>query len=410
MNVLAAAIVAAIAFSGMLALVLLGRQAASVASHRNSVPQEFASEVSLADHQRAAAYTLARARLAMAQVGFDTILALLWLMLLLNPLYSLVALFAAPGIVRSVAFVIAFAAAERLLHLPFALYRTFWLEERFGFNRESKAMFLLDTLKGALLSLVIGVPLFLSLFMLLALLPGLWWLIAWAGFMGVTIAMSIIFPSVIAPWFNKFTPLPDGPLRARVEALLAKCGFEPKGLYVMDASRRSTHGNAYFTGFGRAKRIVFFDTLLQTHTADEILSILAHELGHYKLGHIVQRIALLAGFSLVGLGALAWAFATGEPARAFGLPQDPGAILIAAAIAAAPLMHLLSPLMSWFSRRAEFQADNFAKAFSGAPPMISALIKLTRDNLSTLTPDFLYAWFYYSHPPVQERIAQLRAA
>lgn len=270
-------------------------------------------------------------------------------------------------------------------------------------------MFLLDRIKGAALSLLLGVPLLYNLFWLVRILPDLWWIVAWTVFMGVAIAMSVIFPAVIAPWFNKFTPLPEGPLKARVEALLAKCGFEPKGLYVMDASKRTTHGNAYFTGFGRAKRIVFFDTLLHKHTPDEVVSILAHELGHYKLGHIAQRIAQSAVVAFFGFAALAWALASGQPAGAFGLPGDHGVNLIVAAIAGAPVLHLLSPLMSWLSRRAEYQADNFAAAMAGPSPMISALTKLARDNLTTLTPDLLYAWFYYSHPPVPARIAQLTA-
>jgi STE24 endopeptidase len=410
MYVIAAAIVFAIVLSGALGVVLMGRQAATVAARRESVPAGFAGEVSLEEHQRAAAYTLARTRLAIAETIFDTVLAVLWLTVLLGPLYELMAKFVASGISRSVAVVIAFALIERLLRLPFSIFGTFSLEAEFGFNRQSLAMFLLDRIKGAVLSALFGIPLLYGLFWLLGVMPNLWWLVAWAGFMSVAIAMSVIFPALIAPLFNKFTPLPDSPLKTRIEALLAKCGFEPKGLYVMDASKRSTHGNAYFTGFGKAKRIVFFDTLLQNHTPDEILSILAHELGHYKLGHIAQRIAQTAVFAFVGFAILHWAFASGALANAFGLRPDPGLILIVAVIAAEPVLHLLSPLTSWLSRRAEYQADDFAKTMAGPSPMISALVKLSRDNLSTLTPDELYALFYYSHPPVPSRIAQLREA
>jgi STE24 endopeptidase len=410
MQLISVAIVAAIIFSGALGVFLLLRQAAAVAAHRGRVPADFAGQISLEEHQRAAAYTLARTQLAMVRTVFDIALAVLWLTVLLGPFYGLLAQFIGPGISRSIAVVLAFALIERLLHLPFSIFNTFSLEARFGFNRASLATFLRDRIKGAILSLLLGVPLLCGLFWLLRLMPDLWWLAAWAAFIALMIAMSVIYPGLIAPLFNKFTPLPDDALRARVEALLGKCGFEPRGLYIMDASRRSTHGNAYFTGFGKAKRIVFFDTLLQNHTPDEILSILAHELGHYKLGHMGQRIAESAIMAFLGFAVLRWAFAGGGLAGAFGLPADPGLILIVVSTAMGPLLHLLSPLTSFLSRRAEYQADSFAKAMAGSAPMISALTKLARDNLSTLTPDTLYALFYYSHPPVPARIARLSAA
>ncbi|MCI0599100.1 MAG: M48 family metallopeptidase [Beijerinckiaceae bacterium] len=410
MHLIAVAVVAALLLSGLLGILLLYRQAAAVSAHRESVPAGFAGEISLEEHRRAAGYTLARARLGIAKTSFDTILAVLWLTVLLSPLYELTAQFTDPSITRSVAAVAAFGLAERLLHLPFSIYSTFSLEARFGFNRATPLMFVRDRTKGVALSLALGLPLLYGLFLLLRLMPGTWWLAAWAAFMVLALAMSVIFPAVIAPMFNNFTPMPLGPLRTQVEALLAKCGFEPKGLYVMDASRRSTHGNAYFTGFGKAKRIVFFDTLLQNHSSDEILSILAHELGHYKLGHIGQRIAESAVFAFLGFAVLGGAFASGGLNSAFGLPADPGLILIVVSTAMGPVLHLLSPLTSYLSRRAEYQADSFAKTMAGPAPMISALTKLARDNLSTLTPDELYATFYYSHPPVPARIARLRAA
>ena len=409
MNAFALAILAAIVLSGVLGLYLLYRQAAAVAANRERVPAGFAGAISGEDHQRAAAYTLARTRLAMAQTAFDSLIAVVWLMVLLGPLYEGVARWIAPGLSLSVGVVVAFALAERLLQLPFSIFSTFGLEARFGFNRTAPAEFFLDRLKGATLSAVLGVPLLYGLFLLLRLLPGFWWLLGWAAFMVLMIAMTVIYPSFIAPLFNSFTPMPQGPLKTRIEALLAKCGFESKGLYVMDASRRSTHGNAYFTGFGKAKRIVFFDTLLQNHTPEEILSILAHELGHYKLGHIGQRIAETAVFTFLGFAILGWAFAGGLDG-AFGLPSDPGVVLIVVLTAFGPVSHLLSPFTSFLSRRAEYQADHFAKAMMGAEPMISALTKLSRDNLSTLTPDKLYALFYYSHPPVPLRIARLKGA
>jgi STE24 endopeptidase len=408
MNPLALAIVAAIVLSGILGIYLLTRQAATVAANRERVPEGFAGAISGEEHKRAAAYTLARTRVAIVQTAFDTVTAVVWLTFLLGPLYALAARWIAPGMSRSVAVVVLFALIGRLLHLPFSIFSTFSLEARFGFNRATPAMFLMDRLKGVALALLLGVPLLYGLFWLLGVLPNLWWLIGWAAFMALMIAMTVIYPTFIDPLFNTFTPMPQGQLKASIEALLAKCGFESKGLYVMDASKRSTHGNAYFTGFGRAKRIVFFDTLLQNHTPEEILSILAHELGHYKLGHITQRIAETAVLTFFGFAVLHWAFAGGL-ADAFSLAADPGLVLIIILTAFGPVMHLLSPFTSFLSRRAEYQADSFAKTMTGAEPMISALTKLSRDNLSTLTPDELYALFYYSHPPVPLRVARLKA-
>jgi STE24 endopeptidase len=408
MSSLALAIVAAIVLSGGLGLYLLYRQAATVAANQDRVPEGFAGAISSGEHRRAAAYTLARTRFEFGQTAFDTLLAVIWLTVLLGPLYTLVAQFVAPGLSRSVALVVLFWLAERLLNLPFSIFSTFSLEASFGFNRATPAMFLLDRIKGLALSALLGVPLLYGFFFLLRVLPDFWWLTGWAALMVLMIAMTVIYPSLIAPLFNTFTPLPQGQLKTRIEALLAKCGFESNGLYVMDASKRSTHGNAYFTGFGKAKRIVFFDTLLQNHTPDEILSILAHELGHYKLGHIGQRIAEIAVFTFLGFAVLYWAFAAGL-GGSFGLAADPGLVLIIILTALGPVLHLLSPFTSFLSRRAEYQADGFAKAMAGPEPMISALTKLARDNLSTLTPDRFYALFYYSHPPVPARIARLKA-
>jgi STE24 endopeptidase len=374
------------------------------------VPTEFIDQLSPEEHAKAADYTLARTRLSVRQTAFDTIMAVLWLGLLLAPLYGLVATVVPPGLTRSVALVIAFAGVGTILNLPFALVRTFRLEARFGFNRMTPGMFVRDQLKGAALQLLLGVPLLYGLFALLAALPDLWWIFGWAGLMAVMIAMIVIYPAFIAPLFNKFTPMAEGPMKSRIEALLAQCGFESNGLFVMDASKRSAHGNAYFSGFGKAKQIVFFDTLLEKHSQEEILAILAHELGHYKFGHILQRIAETALLAFVVFFVLHWAFAAGSLAEAFGLPADPGLVLIVVLTAMGPLSQLVSPVTNYLSRRAEFQADGFAKKMVGREPMTSALTKLSRDNLSTLTPDWLYAIFTYSHPPVPERIAHLREA
>lgn len=408
MSLIVTLIFVAIFASGALDIYLKRRQAASAVAHRERVPAAFADQITLEEHRRAADYTLASTRLASVQTGFDAVTAALWLAVLLAPTYAVLAHIIGPGLSRSVAIVVCVAAIGHILNLPFSIAKTFWLEARFGFNRATPGMYLRDKIKGAALQLIFAVPLLYGLFWLLAAMPDLWWLIGWTASIAVMIAMIVIYPSVIAPMFNKFTPMPDGSMKSRIEALLSKCGFESHGLYVMDASKRSTHGNAYFSGFGKAKRIVFFDTLLERHTPDEILSILAHELGHYKFGHVKQRMAQSAALALVAFAVLHWAFAAGGLASQFGLPDDPGLVLLIVLMAMGPVLHLLSPLTSWLSRRAEFQADAFAKSMVGADAMISALTRLSRDNLATLTPDRLYALFYYSHPPVPLRVAQLK--
>jgi STE24 endopeptidase len=408
MTTLALMICVAIVLSMGLGVYLRLRQMAVVNFNRDAAPRDFAKEVTLDEHRHAADYTLARTRFSILGTVYDGVLSLLWLLFWLAPFYQLIAGATSPGLTRSVALVVAFAALGELLALPVSLAETFWLEARFGFNRQSLASFLGDWLKTGALQLVIGAPLLYAMFALLQTAPDYWWLCAFVGFMAFMVAMMALYPTVIAPLFNKFSPLPEDDLRRRLEALLQKCGFESRGLYVMDASTRSARGNAYFTGFGKAKRIVLFDTLLAKHTPEEIESILAHELGHFKFGHIRQMLGLAAGLAFVGFAALHWALGPSGLAVVFSLPADPGLALIIALLAKEPLMHILSPLLAWRSRRAEFEADDFAKAIVGEEPMIAALMRLSRDNLATLTPDRLYALFYYSHPPVPVRVAHLR--
>ena len=408
MTPLATIICAAIVLSTGLGVYLRLRQMAFVRRNRDTAPRDFAKEVTLEEHRRAADYTLARTRFSIFETVYDGILSLLWLLFWLAPLYNIIAQVTAPGLNRSVALFVAFVALAELLAMPLSLADTFWLEARFGFNRQSLASFLADWLKAGTLQLAIGAPLLYAMFALLRAAPDYWWLCAFVGFMAFIVAMMAVYPTFIAPLFNKFSPLPEDDLPRRLEALLQKCGFESRGLYVMDASTRSARGNAYFTGFGKAKRIVLFDTLLAKHTPEEIESILAHELGHFKFGHIRQMLAMAAGLAFVGFAALHWALGPQGLSVVFSLPADPGLALIIAVLAKDPLMHILSPLMAWRSRRAEFEADDFAKRMVGKEPMIAALTRLTRDNLATLTPDRLYALFYYSHPPVPVRVAHLR--
>jgi STE24 endopeptidase len=410
MDLLATSIIAAIVASGAVALYLMRRQASAVRAHRDRVPEDFAGEVAIEDHRLAADYTLARNELARIETIFETGLGLFWLLVLLGPLYHLLAAAVPAGLTRSVVTVVSVAAIGHILSLPFSIYRIFRLEAKFGFNRTTPMLFLRDELKGIALRLLLGVPLLYGLFFVLAVLPNAWWILGFVTVMALVLVMLVAYPTLVAPLFNQFTPMRDERMKARIEALLRKCGFEAKGLFVMDASKRSTHGNAYFAGFGKAKRIVFFDTLLAKHSEDEIVSILAHELGHYKLGHIGQRIVETAIFAFVGFFVLHLAFGSGALAGAFGLPDDPGLVLVIALIVAGPVLHLLAPVTSFLSRRAEFEADAFAESLVGPEPMISALTRLSRDNLATLTPDGLYVLFYYSHPPVPIRVANLRGA
>ncbi|MCC3247271.1 M48 family metallopeptidase [Methylocystis sp. WRRC1] len=409
MSAMGVVICVAIALSAALGVYLRMRQTANVERHREAVPADFAREVSLDDHRRAADYTIARTRFGMAETIYDAVVSILWLALWMAPLYAFVSHYIEPGLTRSVVFVAAVGVVGHFLEMPFSLANAFWLEERFGFNRLTPGTFVLDELKSGALALAIGTPLLYAMFALLRAMPDTWWLLAYVGFMALTIAMTVIYPTVIAPMFNKFTPMEDGSTKSRMEALLERCGFESKGLFVMDASKRSRHGNAYFSGFGKAKRIVFFDTLLEKHSLEEIESILAHELGHFKFGHVRQMILQAAVIAFIGFAALYWAFSSDTFAGWFGLPNDPGVVLIALLFAKEPISHLLTPLLAWRSRRNEFEADDFARQIVGKEPMISALTRLTRDNLATLTPDPLYAKFYFSHPPVPVRVAQLRA-
>lgn len=408
MSAMGVVICVAIALSAALGVYLRMRQTANVERHREAVPADFAREVSLDDHRRAADYTIARTRFGMAETIYDAVVSILWLALWMAPLYAFVSHYIEPGLTRSVVFVAAVGVVGHFLEMPFSLANAFWLEERFGFNRLTPGTFVLDELKSGALALAIGTPLLYAMFALLRAMPDTWWLLAYVGFMALTIAMTVIYPTVIAPMFNKFTPMEDGSTKSRMEALLERCGFESKGLFVMDASKRSRHGNAYFSGFGKAKRIVFFDTLLEKHSLEEIESILAHELGHFKFGHVRQMILQAAVIAFIGFAALYWAFSSDTFAGWFGLPNDPGVVLIALLFAKEPISHLLTPLLAWRSRRNEFEADDFARQIVGKEPMISALTRLTRDNLATLTPDPLYAKFYFSHPPVPVRVAQLR--
>ncbi|HEX5806378.1 MAG TPA: M48 family metallopeptidase [Macromonas sp.] len=394
---------------------LASRQIRHVARHRQQVPAPFGEQVSIEEHRKAADYTLAKARLALIELSWGAAVLLGWTLLggldLLNQvLYRALG----PGLPQQLALLTGFALVGGLLDLPFAWYRTFRLEARFGFNRSTLRLWLLDGLKGLLLGALLGLPLAALLLWLMASTGPHWWLWAWGTWMAFNLLLMVLFPTVIAPLFNKFEPLQDAVQRTRIESLLQRCGFAAKGVFVMDGSKRSAHANAYFTGFGPAKRVVFFDTLLQQLTPAEIDAVLAHELGHFKHRHILQRMLALFGFSLFGFALLGWL--SGQVWFYTGLgvtplldgPNDALALLLFA-LAVPQVTFFTTPLFSLLSRRHEFQADAFAAQHASGGDLANALLKLTRDNAATLTPDPLYVRFYYSHPPTTERLSHLAA-
>lgn len=388
-------------------LYLRARQAAYVQRHRGAVPPAFAGSVTLAEHQRAAEYERARLRLGAAASVFGLVVALGWAIWGYDALYGSVTGLLPPGIGRGVAFLVAAGAVSSLLGLPLAIVRTFGVEARFGFNRTTPARFAMDRVKGWALSLLLGVPLLAGLLWLMRQ-PGPWWFWAWLGLMALMFLMMDLYPRVIAPMFNRFTPL-DGPLRTRVERLLKRCGFQASGLFVMDASRRSAHGNAYFSGLGRNKRIVLFDTLIASNPEEELEAVLAHELGHFKLNHILLGLLQSATVTFVGLFCIGWLLRQPWLLPGFGIAhRDDALALVVGLLVVQMAGPLLGVAANWVSRRHEYQADDFARRLVGAEPMASALMRLSRDNASTLTTDPLYALVNFSHPPVPLRVARLR--
>ena len=390
-------------------LALRARQAAHVARHRGAVPPGFADAISLAEHQRAADYEQARLRLGTGASLFGLVVALCWAVFGYDALYAGIAGAAPRGLTRSVLFLVAAGAISSLLDLPFTILRTFGVEQRFGFNRSRPSAFALDRLKGAALSLGLSVPLLYGLLWLMAR-PGPWWVWAWAGTLLLMLALMDAYPRWIAPLFNRFTPL-EGPLRLRIEGLLRRCGFEAAGLFVMDASRRSAHGNAYFTGLGRSKRIVLFDTLISGNSEAELEAVLAHELGHFKLKHIAIGLAQTAALLFLAFFAIGWLCKQPWLLPSFGLTHQDNALALVVAMLVVQVAGPVAGIAgNWVSRRHEYQADDFARRMVGAEPMMSALIRLSRDNASTLTPDPLYALVNFSHPPVPLRVQRLREA
>jgi STE24 endopeptidase len=390
---------------------LSSRQIATVSAHRDRVPDLFRSQVELADQQKAADYTVARARLGRIGTLFEAVIKLVFT--LGGGIAAIDAWWSHTSLAQPWrgAFVIGTVMLVlTVIHLPFSLWRTFRLEARFGFNRQTPALFVIDMLKGLVLSVVLGGPVVLGALWLMERGGPWWWLHAWLAWTVFSLVLTWAFPRFIAPLFNKFTPLKDEALKERVETLLSRTGFASKGVFVMDGSRRSSHGNAYFTGVGRNKRIVFFDTLLERLGVAEVEAVLAHELGHFRLRHVTQRIFLSLVTSLVALAALAWIVKQPAIFIALGVPQPSSHTALLLAMFVVPAFtYFITPLSSWWSRRHEFQADDFAARNASASALADALVKLYRSNASTLTPDPIHSAFYDSHPPALVRIARLNA-
>jgi STE24 endopeptidase len=404
---------AALAAATLTRLWLAQRQIRFVRTHRDAVPATFAEAIPLGAHQKAADYTVAKAKLGM----FDTLLdAVVLLILTLGGLVQWLAvqwdrLLPSQSLWHGAALILSVLLLQSAIGLPLSLYRIFGVEQRFGFNRMTLKLFVIDLLKGMTLAVVLGVPLLLLVLWLMGAAGGYWWLWVWVVLVAFSLFMQLVIPTFIMPWFNKFSPLQDPALVERVERLLARCGFRSRGLYVMDGSKRSAHGNAFFAGFGASKRIVLFDTLIERLAPTEVEAVLAHELGHYKLNHIKKRLAVSFASSLAGLFILgvlvrqSW-FYEGLGAQMQTLPMA----LLLFILVSSTFGFFLSPLASLFSRKHEFEADQYARSHADAEDLVRALVKLYRDNSSTLTPDPLHSAFYDSHPPAAIRIARLRTA
>jgi len=390
---------------------LAKRQISYVQAHRAAVPAGFESAVAATEHARAADYATARQRVGIVEAIYDVAIVL---MLTLGGGIALLGdwanRLATPGVLLAgTLHLLAAFAVLALLGLPFTVYRTFVLEQRFGFNRTTPSTFVVDQLKAWALGLVLGGAVAAGVLWIMATAGTAWWLVGWAAWFGFSLLVTWAWPRLIAPLFNKFSPLEDAALRERIDALLARCDFHAKAVYVMDGSRRSSHGNAYFTGLGREKRIVFFDTLLKSLDGQQVESVLAHELAHFKLHHIPQRLVVGAATSLAGFALLGWLSGEEWFYASLGVQQPGNASALLLFLLAAPAFTwIVSPLLAAWSRRHEYQADAFAAKYSDANSLAEALVRLYKDNATTLTPDPLYSAFHDSHPPPAIRIERLR--
>ncbi len=389
---------------------LARRQLNHVSIHRSQVPDAFKEKINLADHQKAADYTLAKTRLGMITTLFEA--GLLLAFTLGGGLQSLAGWSSGISenqIVQGMALIVSVLLISGLLEMPFGLYSTFVLEEKFGFNKMSLKLYVIDMLKGLFIGGLLGLPLLYAVLWLMARMGDNWWMYVWLVWVSFSLLILFIYPSFIAPLFNKFQPLQDESLKARIEALLHRCGFHAKGLFVMDGSKRSSHGNAYFTGFGKTKRIVFFDTLISRLNPAEIDAVLAHELGHFKRRHVLKRIVLTFAITLLFLWVLSQLMHAEWFYAGLGVQNQSTAMALQLFFMVVPVFtFLLQPIGSAYSRKHEFEADAYAAQQTASADLVNALVKLYQDNAATLTPDPVYSAFYSSHPPAMIRIARLQ--
>jgi STE24 endopeptidase len=403
-------------FLGVLVIVLgarlwlAGRQGRHVRRHRDAVPAAFVGHVPLVDHQKAADYTLAKLRLGRLELLLGAVLLVGWTLGGgLNHLDQWALATGWGAVAQGLVFFALYGLISALIDLPLDIHRVFRLEQRFGFNRMTWRLFLADMLKGLVLGVLLGGPLAALVLWLMQDPDPLWWLYVWAVWFGFSLLMMWAFPRFIAPLFNKFVPLDDETLKARIVTLLQKCGFHSEGVFVMDGSKRSAHGNAYFTGMGASKRIVFFDTLLKSLSPSEVEAVLAHELGHFRLHHVRKRLITTALMSLGALAVLGWLYDQHWFYQGLGVDRaSPQAALLLFMMVGPLFAFLLQPLMAFYSRKHEFEADAFAVQMSDKKSLVSALVKLYQENASTLTPDPLYSTLYDSHPPAPIRIAHIQ--
>ena len=408
-----AAFALALVASVILKFWLATRQMRHVAQHRNAVPLAFQAQISLEAHHKAADYTVAQGRLGLLELAFGAAVVLGWTLLGgLSWLNQTLLQWMEPGVMQQVALLAGFMVIGSVLDLPFTLYRTFVLEQRFGFNKTTPKLWLQDLLKSTLVGTVIGLPIAALVVWMMGATGAYWWVWTWGVWMGFNLLMLLVYPTWIAPLFNQFKPLDDAALKDRVNALMARCGFTSKGFFVMDGSKRSAHANAYFTGFGASKRVVFYDTLLAQLSPAEVDAVLAHELGHFKHKHIVKRMVSLFGLSLLGFALLGWVsqqvwFYTGLGVVP-SMTGDNDALALLLFMMVLPLLgSFVGPVFAQLSRKHEFEADAYAAAHTSGADLSSALLKLYKDNASTLTPDPVYVKFYYSHPPASERLGRM---
>ena len=409
-------LVGALLTNVLLKLWLNARQVRHVAQHRGEVPKTFASQISLSDHQKAADYTLAKAKIAQIGILIDAAVLVGWTLLGgLSALNALVLAFMEPGLWQQVVLVLAFTLVGGLIDLPMSLYQTFVLEQKFGFNKMTWKLWLSDAIKGLLLGLLLGVPLIAMVLWLMQAGGAYWWLWTWCALVFWQLFLMAIAPNVIMPLFNKFTPLEDEVLKSRVNALMQRAGFTAKGFFVMDGSKRSAHSNAFFTGFGASKRVVFFDTLLKQLSPSEMEAVLAHELGHFKHRHIFKLMATSFVMTLIGLALLGYVsqqiwFYAGLDVTPNLMGGNEAVALLLFMLVVPVFTFLLAPISSWRSRVQEYEADAYAVSQAPVADLSSALLKLYQDNAATLTPDPLYVKFYYSHPPASLRLARMQHA